>query len=158
MKCIYPKLKRTKWSFVEDLTLGIALKIYGNKKWSKIANHLSGRTDIQCRERFCNILDPSLEDVEWSNYEDIKLLSLYEKHGNKWSKIAREFGNRTDNTCWRRWKYLTSIRNFNTIEELSEIEKRVVTSNHTIVSESDFSNTISSKKKRKIFLVNKIKS
>jgi len=111
MKGINPKIKRNKWSFEEDLTLGVALKIYGNKKWSKIANHLNGRTDIQCRERFCNILDPNLEEVEWKNAEDLKLLSLYERYGNKWSKIAKEFGNRTDNTCWRRWKYLISVRN-----------------------------------------------
>jgi hypothetical protein len=110
MKGINPKIKRSKWSFEEDLTLGIALKIYGNKKWSKIANHLGGRTDIQCRERFCNILDPSLEEVEWKPHEDAKLLLLYDKMKNKWSKIAKEFGNRTDNTCWRRWKYLESIR------------------------------------------------
>jgi hypothetical protein len=110
MKGINPKIKRNKWSFEEDLTLGIALKIYGNKKWSKIANHLQGRTDIQCRERFCNILDPSLEEVDWTSMEDIKLLMLYDKMKNKWSKIAKEFGNRTDNTCWRRWKYLESIR------------------------------------------------
>jgi hypothetical protein len=110
MKGINPKIKRSKWSFEEDLTLGIALKVYGNKKWSKIANHLGGRTDIQCRERFCNILDPSLEEVEWKPHEDAKLLLLYDKMKNKWSKIAKEFGNRTDNTCWRRWKYLESIR------------------------------------------------
>jgi hypothetical protein len=110
MKGINPKIKRSKWSFEEDLTLGISLKIYGNKKWSKIANHLGGRTDIQCRERFCNILDPSLEEVEWKPHEDAKLLMLYDKMKNKWSKIAKEFGNRTDNTCWRRWKYLESIR------------------------------------------------
>ena len=109
MKGINPKIRRDKWSFEEDLTLGVALsKIYQKKKWSKIANHLLGRTDIQCRERWCNILDPSLEEVEWSNEEDIKLLNLYRKYGNKWSLIAKHYGNRTDNTCWRRWKYLTS--------------------------------------------------
>ena len=110
MKGINPKIKRSKWSFEEDLTLGIALRIYGNKKWSKIANHLEGRTDIQCRERFCNILDPSLEEVDWTYLEDIKLLMLYDRMKNKWSKIAKDFGNRTDNTCWRRWKYLESLR------------------------------------------------
>ena len=110
MKGINPKIKRDKWSFEEDLTLGISLsKIYQKKKWSKIANHLLGRTDIQCRERWCNILDPSLEDVEWTNEEDLKLLNLYRKYKNKWSLIAKHYGNRTDNTCWRRWKYLTCI-------------------------------------------------
>jgi hypothetical protein len=108
MKGINPKIKRDKWSLEEDLTVGIALKIFGKKKWSNIAHFLSGRTDIQCRERFCNILDPSLQDCEWSKSEDLKLLVLYEKYGNKWSKIAKSFGNRTDNMCWRRWKYLSS--------------------------------------------------
>ena len=72
-------------------------------------DYLLGRTDIQCRERWCNILDPSLEDVEWTNEEDLKLLNLYRKYKNKWSLIAKHYGNRTDNTCWRRWKYLTCI-------------------------------------------------
>ena len=108
MKGINPKIRRDKWSFSEDLILGVSLiKIYGNKKWSKIANHLPGRTDIQCRERWCNILDPSLEEVEWTNEEDLKLLNLNKIYGNKWSLIAKQYGNRTDNTCWRRWKYLT---------------------------------------------------
>ena len=135
MKGINPKIKRDKWTFEEDLTLGIALnKIYQKKKWSKIANHLLGRTDIQCRERWCNILDPSLEDVEWTNEEDLKLLNLYRKYGNKWSLIAKHYGNRTDNTCWRRWKYLTCI-NFskscgegfsNNINDISGMSKFVV--------------------------------
>ena len=108
MKGINPKIKRDKWTYNEDLTLGIALtKIYGFKKWSKIANHLPGRTDIQCRERWCNILDPSLEEVEWTHEEDIRLLNMNREYGNKWSKIAKAYGNRTDNTCWRRWKFLT---------------------------------------------------
>ena len=112
MKGINPKIKRDKWTLEEDLTVGIALKIFGKKKWSNIAYFLSGRTDIQCRERFCNILDPSLQDCEWSKSEDLKLLIMFEKYGNKWSKIAKNFGNRTDNMCWRRWKYLsTNIEN-----------------------------------------------
>jgi hypothetical protein len=137
MKGIDPKIKRDKWSFEEDLTLGISLnKIYQKKKWSKIANHLLGRTDIQCRERWCNILDPSLEDVEWTNEEDLKLLNLYRKYGNKWSLIAKHYGNRTDNTCWRRWKYLTcanfsksvgeGISNTNNINDISGMSKFIV--------------------------------
>ena len=135
MKGINPKIRRDKWSFIEDLTLGIALnKIYQKKKWSKIANHLLGRTDIQCRERWCNILDPSLEDVEWTNEEDLKLLNLFRKYGNKWSLIAKDYGNRTDNTCWRRWKYLTCINlsksggdgNSNNINDISGMSKFIV--------------------------------
>ena len=156
MKGINPKIRRDKWSFIEDLTLGIALnKIYQKKKWSKIANHLLGRTDIQCRERWCNILDPSLEDVEWTNEEDIKLLNLFRKYGNKWSLIAKDYGNRTDNTCWRRWKYLTCINlsksvgdgNSNNINDISGMSKFIVNKEANNTSEyngshiSEFNNS-----------------
>jgi hypothetical protein len=173
MKGINPKIKRSKWSFEEDLTLGIALKIYGNKKWSKIANHLGGRTDIQCRERFCNILDPSLEEVEWKPQEDAKLLALFDIMKNKWSKIAKEFGNRTDNTCWRRWKYLETLRkgmamgiNYNNpYVNTYSIINSISNNTHVIDSNSDCTyNNSSSKitqskkrqKKKEIFRVNKI--
>ena len=138
MKGINPKIKRDKWSFEEDLTLGVALsKIYQKKKWSKIANHLLGRTDIQCRERWCNILDPSLEEVEWSNEEDLKLLNLYRKYGNKWSLIAKHYGNRTDNTCWRRWKYLTSANlSQNYSDTYSGMSKFIVNKEYNINNEN----------------------
>lgn len=163
MKGINPKIKRSKWSFEEDLTLGIALKIYGNKKWSKIANHLGGRTDIQCRERFCNILDPSLEEVEWKPHEDAKLLMLYDQMKNKWSKIAKEFGNRTDNTCWRRWKYLESLRKGMQVNH--SYNNTLTNGTQLLDSQSDYtynqpSNTkTASKKKQKkkeIFKVRKV--
>lgn len=135
MKGINPKIKRTKWNFEEDLTLGIALKIYGNNKWSKISNHIEKRTDIQCRERYCNILDPRLTDVRWTEKEDIKLLNLYEQFKNQWSKIAKEFGDRTDNTCWRRYKYLRFIFN-KSKEESSAKRKKGSRKNKTLMSEN----------------------
>lgn len=121
MKGINPKIKRSKWSLEEDITLGIALKIYGNNKWAKISNHIPYRTDIQCRERYCNILDPKLLDVKWSLEEDLKLCNLQANFGNKWSLIAKEFGDRTDNTCWRRFKYLKYINsNYNSNYTVTE--------------------------------------
>ena len=165
MKGINPKIRRDKWSFLEDLTLGIALnKIYQKKKWSKIANHLLGRTDIQCRERWCNILDPTLEDVEWTNEEDLKLLNLFRKHGNKWSLIAKHYGNRTDNTCWRRWKYLTCINlskscgdaNSNNINDISGMSKFIVNKemNNSEINESHVSDFNNSEKKALFKVVN----
>ena len=115
MKGINPKIKRSKWTLDEDLTLGIALKIYGNNKWAKISYHIPNRTDIQCRERYCNILDPKLTDVKWSIEEDLKLISLQAQYGNKWSLIAKSFGDRTDNTCWRRFKFIKMINSASNI-------------------------------------------
>ena len=158
MKGINPKIRRDKWSFEEDLTLGLALnKIYQKKKWSKIANHLLGRTDIQCRERWCNILDPSLEEVEWTNEEDLKLINLYRKYGNKWSLIAKHYGNRTDNTCWRRWKYLTCTSlSKNYSDTYSGISKFVVNKDNNKISEDNCGNSgeIESYKKKLFKVVN----
>lgn len=33
------------------------MAIHG-RKWSKVAAHVAGRTDVQCRERFMNCLNP----------------------------------------------------------------------------------------------------
>ena len=64
------------------------------------------------------------------------MLNLYRKYGNKWSLIAKHYGNRTDNTCWRRWKYLTcanfsksngeGILNTNNINDISGMSKFIV--------------------------------
>ena len=36
------------------------------KKWSQVALHVPGRTDVQCRERYVNILDPDLNPNPWT--------------------------------------------------------------------------------------------
>ena len=95
------------WSLKEDQLLISLVESFGPSKWNYISTFLPGRIGKQCRERWCNILDPSLEEVEWTQEEDIKLLNMNRVFGNKWSRIAKEYGNRTDNTCWRRWKFLT---------------------------------------------------
>ena len=42
-----------------------ALSEYG-EKWSKVAQHVPTRTDVQCRERFKNVLDPKLTSAPWT--------------------------------------------------------------------------------------------
>ena len=113
MKKLNPSISRGKWRPEEDIRLATAYKVYGiapKKQWNKIAAHITGRTDIQCRERYCNILDPELKSEEWSPEEDEKLLLLVEEVGQKWAEVAKRIGNRTDNQCWRRWKRLIKGR------------------------------------------------
>merc|ERR1711964_211627 len=47
-----------------------------------------GRTSKQCRERWNNHLRPNLRKCSWSEEEDLKLIDLYEKHGNKFTIIG----------------------------------------------------------------------
>ena len=78
--------------------LSTAVRTHGAKNWVKVQQHVPGRTDVQCRERWVNILNPDLNQGEWSTEEDEKLKKLIEKHGlGKWSTVAAELYPRTDN-------------------------------------------------------------
>ncbi|OMJ80692.1 hypothetical protein SteCoe_18989 [Stentor coeruleus] len=105
MKTLNPKIKRGKWELSEDLKLILGVKLFSTN-WVLIENLLKTRTDIQCRERYCNVLNPALITRVWTGLEDIKLIVLTLLLCKKWSKIARYFEGRTDNQCWRRSKIL----------------------------------------------------
>ena len=37
------------------------------RKWSLVARHVPSRSDVQCRERFVNVLDPALRPDPWDS-------------------------------------------------------------------------------------------
>ena len=54
---------RSHWP-VSDVNVLQALAVVGNKKinrWSTVAEMVGSRGQIQCRERYCNVLDPKLK-------------------------------------------------------------------------------------------------
>lgn len=50
------------WKPEEDAKLKAAMALFG-QRWSMVAGMVPGRTDTQCRERYCNVLDPTLKCV-----------------------------------------------------------------------------------------------
>lgn len=104
MKSINPAIRRGKWTEQEDETLRRAVKFYGVGNWNKIQQHLPGRTDMQVRERWTNILDPSLTFTPFTAEEEERLYALIEEHGRKWSMLTQFFPGRTDNHLLRFWK------------------------------------------------------
>lgn len=107
-KILHPmRQKSGRWDVIEDKRLKLAVSVYGPRMWKVIAAHVPGRTEVQCRERWCNVLDPSLTLAEWTEEEDQRLEEAVEKHGqHRWSTVANDLKPRTDNQCWRRWKHL----------------------------------------------------
>nr|XP_010932454.1 uncharacterized protein LOC105053113 isoform X1 [Elaeis guineensis]XP_029122846.1 uncharacterized protein LOC105053113 isoform X1 [Elaeis guineensis]XP_029122847.1 uncharacterized protein LOC105053113 isoform X1 [Elaeis guineensis] len=95
-----------RWSVDEDKRLKVAVMLFGAKNWNKIAQFAPGRTQVQCRERWLNCLDPSLNLKAWTEEEDAKLLAAIAEHGYCWSKVATCVPPRTDSQCRRRWKVL----------------------------------------------------
>ncbi len=86
----------------------------GPKEWTKIADTLnrlvggaSARNGKQCRERWTNILDPSINKGKWAPQEDIILLEKQLQLGNKWSKISTYLEGRTETQTKNRFKSIT---------------------------------------------------
>lgn len=74
-----------------------SMKVHGDKNWALIAKSVQNRTDVQCRERYCNILDPNINHSDWTEEEDEKMRVAFGQYPNKWSKIAKCISTRTDN-------------------------------------------------------------
>lgn len=96
-------LDRRPWTEDEDVAIRNLVSVYGTKKWSMISDKLEtdysvkGRTGKQCRERWHNHLDPSVNKDPWLSDEEQVLFDSYEKFGNHWAEIARMLPGRTDN-------------------------------------------------------------
>ena len=82
-----------------------------NFKWSKISDLLSGRLGKQCRERYYNHLDPTLIKSPWTKKEDLLLLQLQSKMGNKWSEIAKTMVGRSENNIKNRFNSAKKRKN-----------------------------------------------
>mmetsp|Transcript_26072 Transcript_26072/g.38550 ORF Transcript_26072/g.38550 Transcript_26072/m.38550 type:complete len:329 (+) Transcript_26072:589-1575(+) len=93
-----------KWTEQEDELLRQAVEEHNGKNWKKIANHLPGRSDVQCLHRWQKVLKPGLIKGPWTAQEDATVIRLVEIHGQKkWSYIARQLKGRLGKQCRERW-------------------------------------------------------
>ena len=99
--------KRKYFTKQEDELLKVAAMLYGERSWNLIAESVPGRTPKQCRDRWVNYLQPSLQNNPWSKEEDKLLLSLVNTHGTHWTKMKSNFPNRSSNCIKNRWYWLT---------------------------------------------------
>lgn len=54
-----------------------AVSIYGPGNWVKIQQYVLGRTDVQCRERWMNVLSPEIKKDPWTNEVNIFIYLFY---------------------------------------------------------------------------------
>jgi cytochrome c551/c552 len=92
-----------KWKGEEDAKLTEAVTKYGNN-WVAVAAMVPGRTNVQCRERWTNTVDPANSGQgKWTPEEDVKLAEAVKKHGKHWVLVAAMVPGRTNRRCRHRW-------------------------------------------------------
>jgi myb proto-oncogene protein len=86
-RSINPDLKKGSWEPAEDQKIIEGMKVWG-RRWSRIASSFfSNRNAKQIRERYTNYLDTDVKKGKFSINEDVKILQMHNKYGNKWSFI-----------------------------------------------------------------------
>ncbi|KAJ0401357.1 hypothetical protein ATCC90586_000964 [Pythium insidiosum] len=104
-KVLKPGLVKGHWSYEEDSILE-RMVLQGCHSWSEVSANIPGRTAKQCRERWRNHLDPSINKAPFTPQEDMTIQQAYESLGNRWTQIAELLPGRTEDAVKVRWKAL----------------------------------------------------
>ncbi|VDM64574.1 unnamed protein product [Angiostrongylus costaricensis] len=104
-------VRHGRWTGHEDLLLMSAVARFGAKDWAKVAKCVIGRSDGQCRERWCNVLDCCTETNDWMAEEDERLVLGVQVFGRgQWAKIAEILPRHKPENIRRRYRYLLSTK------------------------------------------------